>query len=102
MSELEQYKSKHRAEAKASTMVMIRNGSALGVAGATGALKAYAPSIATFGPDIPLPEVIEAGGGLVLMLMTKGGTRELGQGVFLAGAVPLLQFLGQMTVDALK
>lgn len=96
------HKAKARVEDKASTMVAIRNGSALGVAAATGAIKAYAPSIATFGPDIPLLEVVEATGGLVIMLATKGGAREAGQGVFLAGAVPLLSFLGGLAVDAIK
>lgn len=94
--------SRRRAEDKASTMIAIRNGTALGVAGATGAIKAYAPSVATFGPDIPLLETVEAAGGLVIMLATKGGAREAGQGVFLAGAVPLLSFLGGLAVEAIK
>lgn len=93
---------RRRAEDKAATMVAIRNVSALGTAAATGALKAYSPSLATFGPDIPLLETVEAAGGLVIMLATKGGAREAGQGVFLAGAVPLLQFIGEMTVNAIK
>lgn len=95
-------KARSRAEDKASTMIAIRNGTALSVALATGALKEYAPSVATFGPNIPLLETVEAAGGLVIMLATKGAAREAGQGVFLAGAVPLLSYLGHVAVEAIK
>lgn len=95
VEKFEQKEDKRKAQAKAGKLRMIEMLAYAGASVGSGYLLTKKPDLASFGPGGKLSvDLLMAGGGLALSFFGKGSMREVGSGLFYAGASPFLRAQG--------